>query len=184
MKREEAFKILKQNLSNPLLIKHCLAVETAMRGLAKHFGEDQEKWGMVGLLHDIDYERVKDDINQHSLLGAKMLEGLGFGEDICQAVKVHNEAHGQEPETLMEKALFVTDPLTGLIIASALVLPSRKLADLKKESVLRRFKEKAFARSANREIIGRCQEYLNLSLNDFVELILGAMQGIAPQLGL
>ena len=91
-----------------------------------------------------------------------MLQDLGFEEDICQAVKVHNEAHGILPQTLLEKALFVTDPLTGLIVAATLVLPSKKLVDLSPENVLNRFKEKAFARGANREIIRKCQEYLNL----------------------
>ncbi len=185
MSREEALKLLKDNLPNQNLIKHCLAVEAIMRALARHFGEgDEEKWALAGLLHDIDYEKVKDDLSQHSLLGAKMLEDLGVDKDICQAVKVHNEAHGIKPETLMEKALFVTDPLTGLIVAAALVLPSKKLVDLTTENILNRFKEKAFARGANREIIQKCEELLNLSLEDFTRMGLQAMQGISADLGL
>jgi len=115
MTREEGLKLLKENLSNQNLIKHSLAVEAIMRTLARHFDEDEEKWALAGLLHDIDYDKVKDDLSQHSLLGSKVLEDLGIDKDICQAVKVHNEAHGIPPQTLMEKALFVTDPLTGLL---------------------------------------------------------------------
>jgi len=184
MTREQGLEILKQNISNSNLIKHCLAVEAIMRALACHFGEDEEKWGLTGLLHDIDYEKVKDDLSQHSLLGSKMLQDLGLGEDICRAVKVHNEAHGLSPETLMEKALFVIDPLTGLIVAAALVLPSKRITDLKTKSVIKRFKEKAFARGANREIIKKCEEYLDLDLENFVKIGLEAMQKIAGELGL
>jgi len=184
MTREEALKIIKENLSNQNLIKHCFAVEAIMRALAQRFGKDQEKWGLAGLLHDIDYEKVKNDMSQHSLVGAKMLEDLGLDKDICQAVKVHNEAHGLAPETLIEKALFVTDPLTGLIIAATLVLPSKKIKDLTVENVLNRYKEKAFARGANREIIGKSEELLDLKLEEFIKIGLGAMQGIDSELGL
>lgn len=184
MIRTEGLKILKQNLSNQNLIKHCLAVEAIMRALASRFGEDEEKWGLAGLLYDIDYEKVKNDPSQHSLIGAKMLEDLGIDKDICQAVKFHNEAHGILPQTLLEKALFVTDPLTGLIVTATLVLPSKKIADLTVENVLNRFKEKAFARGANREIIKKSEELLNLKLEEFVKIGLEAMQGISNELGL
>jgi putative nucleotidyltransferase with HDIG domain len=184
MTRDEALERLKENLPNQNLIKHSFAVEAIMRSLAQHFGEDSEKWGLAGLLHDIDYEKVKEDLSQHSLAGAKMLEELGLDKDICQAVKVHNEAHGILPETLMEKALFVVDPLTGLIVAATLVLPSKKIKDLTIENVLNRFKEKSFARGAIREIIIKCQELLGLKLEDFVKMGLEAMQGIDQELGL
>jgi len=155
-----------------------------MKALARRFNEDEEKWGLAGLLHDIDYEKVKDDLSQHSLVGAKILEDLGLDKDICQAVKVHNEAHGIAPETLMEKALFAADPLTGLIVAAALVLPSKKIKDLTADNVLNRFKEKAFARGANREIIGKCEELLGLGLEEFTKIGLGAIQEIDSDLGL
>jgi uncharacterized protein len=184
MTREEAFNLLKENLSNQNLVKHCLAAEAIMRSLARRFGEDEEKWGLAGLLHDIDYEKVKNDLTQHSLMGAKMLENLGLDKDVCQAVLVHNEAHGIAPETLMEKSLFVTDPLTGLIVASALVLPSKKINDLAAENILNRFKEKSFAKGANREIIRKCEELLGLKLEEFVKIGLEAMQGISRELGL
>lgn len=184
MEREKALNLLKENLKSENLLKHSLAVEAVMRALAKHFGENEEKWGLAGLLHDIDYERTKGDPQQHSLVGAKMLEELGVEKDICRAVKVHNEVHGILPETLMEKALFVTDPLTGLIVAATLVLPSRKIKDLTVENVLNRFKEKAFARGANREIIKKCQDLLGLKLENFVKIGLEAMQKIDKELGL
>ena len=184
MIREEAFNLLRKNLSNQNLIKHSLAVEAIMRALARHFREDEEKWALAGLLHDIDYDKVKNDLSQHSLLGAKMLEDLGVDKNICQAVKVHNEAHGISPQTLMEKTLFVADPLTGLIVAAALVLPSKKLNDLTPENVLNRFKEKSFARGANREIIKKCEELLGLKLEEFVKIGLQSMQGISQDLGL
>lgn len=184
MTREDGFNLLKQNLQNQNLIKHCLAVEAIMKSLARYFGENEEKWGLAGLLHDIDYEKTKGDPSQHSLAGARLLEDLGIEEDICQAVKVHNEAHGIPPKTLLEKALFVTDPLTGLIVAATLVLPSKKIADLSTENILNRFKEKAFARGANREIIKKSEELLNLKLEEFVKVNLEAMQGIAKELGL
>jgi len=184
MTREKGLEILKQNLQNKNLIKHSLATEAIMRALGRRFGKDEEKWGIVGLLHDIDYEKTKNDHRQHSLLAAKQLEILGLEKDIYQAVKVHNEAHGIQPQTILEKALFVTDPLTGLIVAAALVLPSKKLADLTVENVLNRFKEKSFAKGAKREIIKKCQEYLNLNLEDLVQIALPAMQKIALELGL
>lgn len=184
MSREEGFKILKENLTNQNLIKHSLAVEAIMRVLAHRFNEDEEKWGLAGLLHDIDYEKVKDDLSQHSLAGAEMLRELGIDEDICQAVKAHNEAHGIIPESPIEKALFVTDPLTGLIVAATLVLPSKRIKDLTAENVLNRFKEKAFARGANRGIIGKSQDMLGLGLEEFVGIGLRAMQGISRELGL
>ena len=184
MNREEAVALLKQNLSNQNLIKHCLAVEAVMKTLAHHFKEDEEGWGLAGLLHDIDYEKTKDDPLKHSLVGAEMLEKAGLEQGICQAVRVHNETHGILPDTLMEKALYVVDPLTGLIVAATLVLPSRKLTDLTPENILNRFKEKAFARGVSRDIIKKCKEYLNLGLEDFVGMGLEAMQGIASELGL
>lgn len=184
MTREEGLKLLKENLSNRNLFKHSLAVEAVMRGLASYFNEDEEKWGLAGLLHDIDYNKVENDLSKHSLLGAEILKKAGVEEDICNAVKVHNEAHGITPKTLLEKSLFVTDPLTGLITASALVLPSKKLDELNTENVLNRFKEKSFARGANREIIKSSKELLDLELEKFIDIGLRSMQGISEDLGL
>src|SRR4030042_6349356 len=184
MTRQEALALLKENIKNQNLVKHCLAVEAVMKGLARYFSQNEEKWGLTGLLHDIDYEKTQNDLSQHSLVGARLIEDLGIDKDICRAVKVHNEAHGDLPETLMEKALYVSDPLTGLIVAAVLVLPSKKINDLEVKSLLNRFKEKAFAKRANRGIIEKCQEYLNLNLEEFFKISLQSMQEISENLNL
>ena len=184
MKKEEALNLLKENIKNQNLIKHSLAVEAAMRDLAKHFSEDVEKWGICGLLHDIDYEKTKNDPNLHSKMGAEMLKNLGLEKEIFDAVLTHNETHGILPETKMAKALYCVDPTTGLIVAATLVLPSKKINELKVENILNRFKEKSFAKGANREIIKKCEEFLGLSLEKFVEIILKSMQKISGDLGL
>jgi putative nucleotidyltransferase with HDIG domain len=184
MEREKILNLLKENLKNQNLIKHSLAVEAGMRALARYFGEDEEKWAIAGLLHDIDYEKTKGDSNLHSKVGSQILKEMGFDQEICDAVLTHNEAHGILPLSKMAKALFCLDPLTGLIVAATLVLPSKKLKDLKVENVLNRFKEKSFARGVNREIIKKCEEYLGLPLEKFIEITLKAMQEISDQLGL
>jgi putative nucleotidyltransferase with HDIG domain len=184
MEREKLLNLLKENLRNQNLIKHSLAVEAGMKALARHFGEDEEKWAIAGLLHDIDYEKTKGDPNLHSKVGSQILREMGFDHEICDAVLTHNEAHGILPLTRMAKALYCLDPLTGLIVAATLVLPSKKLNDLKVENVLNRFKEKSFAKGANREIIKKCEEYLGLPLEKFVEIVLRAMQEIGDDLGL
>ena len=184
MNREEALQLLKQNLSNANLQKHSFAVEAIMRALAKRFEQDEEIWALAGLLHDIDYEKTKGDPLTHSKVGAEMLRELGLNEEMVEAVRTHNEAHGIEPQSLMAKALFVCDPISGLIVASTLVLPSKKISDLTAQNVLNRFKEKAFARGANREIIQKCEELLGLSLEEFTDIALKAMKGISDELKL
>jgi len=154
-----------------------------MRALAEKFNEDSEKWELAGLLHDIDYEQTKNDPEKHSLVGADMLKEMGVEKDICEAVKTHNETHGIPPESKMAKALYAVDPLTGLIVAATLVLPSKKINDLTVENVLNRFKEKSFAKGASREIIQKC-ENIGLDLKEFIEVCLQAMQGIDKDLGL
>ena len=184
MNREEAYKLLKENLSNNNLLKHCLAVEAIMRGLAGRLNGDPEIWGITGLLHDIDYEETKGDPLQHSLVGAEMLKKLGFNNEITEAVRRHNEAHNIKPEGIMAKALFVCDPMSGLIVAATLVLPSKSIKDLTTENVLNRFKEKAFARGANREIIKQCEPLLGLPMEEFTCIALEAMKSISEELGL
>lgn len=183
MNREQALKLVQEKIKNQNLIKHCLAVEACMKALARHFGENEGGWAMAGLLHDIDYEGTKDDPHAHSIRGAEMLENLGLDSEIVQAVKSHNEIHGIEPETKMAKSLFCVDPLTGLIVAATLVLPSKKIQELTVENVLNRFKEKSFAKGAKREVILKCSE-IGLTLEQFIEICLKAMQEISKQLGL
>ena len=188
MTKEEALKLVNEKIQNQNLVKHCLAAEVCMQALAEHFGENPASggasWALTGLLHDIDYEETKSNPQKHSLLGAEMLEKLGLDKEIVEAVKTHNEAHGIAPETKMAKAIFCVDPLTGLIVAATLVMPSKKIADLTPENVLNRFKEKGFARGATREIIAKCEELLGLKLEEFVKIGLEAMQKINNELGL
>ena len=183
MTREEALDSIKANVENANLIKHMLATEAIMRELARRLGEDEEEWGLTGLLHDIDMELTGGDMSQHSRLGADLARELGASEAMAHAILCHNEAHGVPLETKLDKGLFCTDPLTGLIVAAALVRPDKKLAGLEAKSVIKRFKEKGFAAGANREQIARCSE-LGLELNEFIELGLEAMKGIAADLGL
>ena len=183
MKREEAFDSVKANVENENLVKHMLATEAIMRALARRFGEDKEEWGLTGLLHDIDVELTEGDMNNHSKLGADLVRELGASEAMACAILCHNETHGVPPETKLDKALFCTDPLTGLIIATTLVRPGKKLAGLEAQSVKKKFKEKSFAAGASREQIALCSE-IGLELDEFIELGLAAMKGIAADLGL
>lgn len=184
MTREEAISYLKEKVQTSNLIKHCLAVGAGMKSLAHYFQEDENKWEIAGILHDIDYEETKNDMEKHSLLGAEWLKEKGLEEDIVEAVKTHNPAHNIPPVTRMAKALFCVDPLSGLIVASTLVLPSKRIQDLTTENVIHRFKEKSFARGASREHISQCQPLLDLSLEQFISLVLKGMQSIADELGL
>ena len=184
MLREEALKLLNSKIQTGNLIKHCLAVEASMKELAHYFHESEDQWGLAGLLHDIDYEETKEKPAEHSLKGAQFLESLGLEKDITEAIKTHNEAHNLKPESLMAKSLFCIDPLTGLIVAATLVLPSKKINDLTVENIINRFKEKGFAHGAKREIIKQCESLLHLSLEEFSDIVLKGMQKIAKDLGL
>jgi len=193
MIREEALEILNEKVKTSNLIKHSLAVEAVMAELANYFSaqggsasgenDDRNKWALAGLLHDIDYEETKDEPEQHSLKGAQFLESLGIESEIVSAVKKHNNVHGLTRETKIEQALFCADPITGLIVAAALVLPDKKISVLAPDNVLNRFKEKGFARGANREHIAACNE-LDLTLEQFIALSLSAMQKISAEIGL
>lgn len=140
--------------------------------------------GLCGLLHDVDYEIVKGDMTKHGLEDAKTLKENGFDEDICEAVLSHNEFHGIPPSSLMAKAIFCVDLLTGLIVAATLVLPTKKIRDLEVTNLLNRFKEKSFAKGARRDVISKCKDYLNMELHVFFEICLNAMRKIAAHLGL
>ncbi len=183
MIREEALDSVRDNGENANSVKHMLATEAVMQALAGRLGEDEEEWGLTGLLHDIDMELTEGDMSSHSKLGADLVREMGASEAIAQAILCHNEAHGSPLETKLDKALFCADPLTGLITAAALVRPEKKLASVEAKSVRKRFKEKSFAAGASREQIAGCSE-LGLELDEFIEMGLKAMQGIAKELGL
>lgn len=183
MDREEALQKIRENVFSRNLIDHMIATEAIMKGLANRLGQDEEKWALAGLLHDIDYEQTADDPESHSLIGAEMLEQMGIDEEITYAVKVHNEIHGLPRKSLLDKALYAADPLSGLITAVAMVMPSKKLQDVKVSSIKKKFKDKAFARGANREQILSCEE-LGLTLDEFFEIALEEMKKVADELGL
>lgn len=154
-----------------------------MKRLARHFGQDEEGWGLAGLLHDLDWEQTKNDPTQHTLVAEKILSREGLAPEIVRAVKVHNFAHGIKPETLLEKALFVAEELTGLITACSLVNP-QGLAGVKISSVKKKFKDNSFARGVERSIIAKAPVMLGLSLEELIELELEAMKAIGKELGL
>ena len=183
MNREEALKAIRENVKNENLVKHMIATEAIMRALARKFGENEEEWALAGLLHDIDVELTNADLKVHSKPGAEMAKKLGATDAACHAILAHNEAHGEPCISLMDKALFCADPLTGLITAGALVRPDKKLASVEAKSIRKRFKEKSFAAGANREQIAKCSD-IGLELDAFIELGLDAMKGMAGELGL
>ena len=180
--RDEILDSIHGNVQDKNMIKHMLATEAIMRALARKLGEDEEEWGITGLIHDIDMELVEGDMSSHSKLGADIAQELGANETMVHAILCHNEAHGVPRETKLDKALFCADPLSGLITAAALVRPD-KLSGLTTKSVMKRFREKSFAAGVNREQVAQCQE-IGLELEEFVNLGIEAMKGIASELGL
>lgn len=181
MKRDEALRLLSERLKNKNLFKHCLAVEACLKTLARRLGENEDIWALAGLLHDIDYEETNADPTRHGLVGAELLEKRGLDAQLVRAVKAHS-GH-LAPSSNLDWALFACDPLTGLIVASALMHPDKKLSALDVDFVRRRFKEKRFAAGANREQIAACKN-LGLELDDFMQICLEGMQGISEELGL
>jgi putative nucleotidyltransferase with HDIG domain len=182
LNRDEILDSIHGNVQDKNMIKHMLATEAIMRALARRLGEDEEEWGLTGLIHDIDMELVERDMSSHSRLGADIAQELGASPTMAHAILCHNEAHGIPRETKLDKALFCADPLSGLITAAALVRPD-KLSGLTTKSVMKRFREKSFAAGVNREQVALCQE-IGLELEEFIGLGIEAMQGIASELEL
>lgn len=181
--RDEAWQVLTEFMSNPNLIKHELAVEAAMRAYARRFGEDEEVWGIVGLLHDFDYERYPD-MSEHSAVGARILAERGYPPEVVHAVRAHNPAHGEPRSSLLDRALYAVDELTGLIVAVALVRPSKSVHDVGVAAVRRKWNDGAFARGVNRRDIELGAAELGIDLDEHIGVVLEAMQGIADELGL
>ncbi|MCD6261147.1 MAG: HDIG domain-containing protein [Thaumarchaeota archaeon] len=183
MSREDALKLLRENVRNEKIILHMIAVGAIMRELARYFGEDEDLWELVGLLHDIDYERTKNDPSKHGLVAEEILGSL-VSDDVLRAIKSHNyENTGIEPRTRMEKALIASDAVSGLIIACALVMPSKKLEEVKVKTVKKKFKQKDFARNVSRERILFCEQ-IGIPREKFFELALNALKGVSDELGL
>lgn len=183
LNREEAFELLKEYIENENLIKHALAVEAAMRAYAQKYGEDEEKWGITGLLHDLDYERYPD-MARHSARAAEILKEKGYPEDVVYAIHAHNDAHGLERNIRLAKVLYGVDELTGFIVAVALVRPNKKLEEVELKSIKKKFKDKAFARQVNREEISRGAKDLGEDPDAHITLVLEAMKKISGALGL
>lgn len=190
MNRQEAWELLTTYTKNPSLIKHALAVEAAMRAYARRFGEDEERWGVVGLIHDFDYERyptMGGELPQsewHAYAGARILRERGWPEEIITDVLSHASYSGTPRDTPLRKALFAVDELTGLITAVALVRPSKNIADVNVKSVRNKWKDRAFAAGVNREDVEQGAAELGVELWEHVSVVLEAMKGIAAELEL
>lgn len=181
--RQEALALLKRYNQNESLIKHALAVEGVMRYLARKQGEDQDKWGVIGLVHDLDYEKYPD---QHCLKTKEILEENQWPEEYVRAVISHGWGIcvEVEPKTKLEKTLYAIDELTGLVTACALVRPSKSVMDLKAKSVRKKWKQKGFAAGANREIITKGAEMLGVELNELINDVIMGMRDVAKDIGL
>ena len=186
MNRDEAWAWVTEYTSSDSLRKHMLAVEAAMRAYAPRFGGDVDRWGVVGLLHDFDYERYPDvAVAGHPVVGSQLLREHGVSEEIIRCILSHaTEVTGVERVTPMEKALFAVDELTGLITATALVRPSKNIADVNVSSVKKKWKDKAFAAGVDRTEIEHAAVDLGVPLDEHIGVVLSAMQAIAPTLGL
>lgn len=179
--RQAAWELLNQYTSNVNLIRHALAVEAAMKAYADRFGEDPELWSVTGLIHDFDYERFPEE---HPQKGAAILKEAGWPGEIVEAVLAHADHTGVPRRTRLAKALYAVDELCGFITAATLVRPGKRVADLPVRSVKKRMKDKAFARAVDRDAIRRGAEELGVELDDHIGVVVGAMAGIADQLGL
>lgn len=181
MDRDEAVGLVEEMVPEQNLRNHMFATEAVMRALAHRFGEDVETWGLAGLVHDLDYVETVEDFGRHGIVSAGILREKGVEEEILDAIIAH--AGHRERVTLLDKALYAADPVTGLVVAAALVHPEKKLEFVTLKSLRKRFREKQFARGANREQILCCEE-MGVSLDEFLELSLDAMKGVASGIGL
>jgi len=183
MDRDEAIALVRSNVRSQNIIRHMLAVEAIMRGLAEHLGEDEDLWGLTGLIHDIDYEKTAENFKEHGVLAQKILKDK-VPKEALRAILTHNyENTGVKPETTLDKALIAADAISGLIVACALVMPSKSVMDVKLRTVKRKFKDKDFARGANRERITLCED-IGIPREKFFEIALKAVQKISKDLGL
>ncbi|HWE41756.1 MAG TPA: HD domain-containing protein [Gemmatimonadaceae bacterium] len=186
--REDALALVHEYTASDSLRKHMLSVEAAMRAYAAKFGEDPERWGLAGLVHDFDYERFPNAAHspteEHPAGGVRILRSKGFPEDILQAILGHATYCNVPRETRMAKALFAVDELTGLITASALVKPSRSVHEVEASSVRKKMKDKAFARGVNRDDVINGAAELGVPLDEHIAFVIGAMRAVAPSIGL
>src|SRR5688572_12558673 len=184
--RDDALALIHEYTASDSLRKHMLAVEAAMRAYAERFGDDVERWGLTGLVHDFDYERYPNAAHspteEHPAHGVRVLRGLGYPEDILEAILGHATYSGVPRESRMAKALFAVDELTGLITATALVRPSRSVREVEARSVRKKMKDKAFARGVSREDVVQGAQELGVDLDEHIAFVITAMQQNAPAL--
>lgn len=181
--REEALDLIKRNVSRRNVVYHMLAVEAIMRSLASYLGENEDLWGLTGLLHDIDYEKTERTPERHATLAKSILKNA-VPREVHRAIKSHNFQYTHiTPETKMEKALIACDAISGLLVACALVMPSKKLRDVKVKTVTKKFKAKDFARGADRKRILFCEE-IGVPKEEFFEIALNGLKNVAAELGL
>ena len=180
---DDAMALLREHNKNESLVKHGIAVAAATRAYAEKYGEDQLRWRIAGLLHDVDYEE-HPTVEEHGKVGAEWLRALGYPEDIVHSTLAHNDYHGVPRDDLMSRALFACDELTGLITATALVRPNKSIHGLEVASVRKKMKDKAFARGVNRDDIVKGAEELAVDLNEHIAFVIAAMDGAADELGL
>jgi putative nucleotidyltransferase with HDIG domain len=181
--RDSAWSLLCEFTESESLRKHMLAVEACMRAYARKFGEDEDKWGITGLLHDFDYEKYPTQ-KEHPFIGNKVLEERGYPEEMRRAILSHADYSGVKRESKMEKTLFACDELAGFITATALVKPGKSLAEVEAKSVRKKMKDKAFARSVNRDDIIKGAAEMGLDLEEHIAFCIEAMKAIARELGL
>lgn len=181
--RTEALELLQAYTQSESLLRHAYAVEASMRAYAEKYGEDVEKWGITGLLHDFDYEKYPTP-QEHTIVGAKILEEQGYPEDVIYAIRAHADYNGLVRDTPMAKALFASDELSGFVMAVAMVRPTRSLADLEVKSVKKKLKDKAFARGVNRDDVTQGALELGINLDDHIAFVISALLRVSAELGL
>jgi putative nucleotidyltransferase with HDIG domain len=180
---DDALALLREKNTNESLVKHGLAVAAAARAYARKYDEDEQRWAIAGLLHDVDYEQ-HPTIEEHGKVGARWLEERGYPSDIVHAVHTHNDYHGLAREALLDRVVFACDELTGLITAAALVRPNKSILGLEASSVRKKMKDKAFARGVNREDIVKGADQLGVDLDEHIAFVIHAMEAEADALGL
>lgn len=187
--REDAWALMTEHTESESLRRHMLAVEAIMRAYAREFGEDEDLWGLAGLLHDFDYEqhpnpKAEEDPDEHPLFGARILEAEGYPDEVIYAIKTHADYLHLPRNSRMDQTLFAVDELSGLVTAAALVRPDKSLDNLEPRSVRKKMKDKAFARGVNRDDVINGAAELGVDLDTHIEFVIGAMRSIAPELGL
>jgi putative nucleotidyltransferase with HDIG domain len=181
--REDAWRLVQENVQNEGLRKHMLSVEAAMRAYAREFGADEDYWGTLGLIHDWDWE-IHPTADEHPTKGAEMLLEMGWPQDFVRSILSHATYTGVERSEPQDKALFACDELCGLVVATALVKPNKSLAEVDARSVLKKMKDKGFARNVNRDDIVQGAQELGRPLEEHVEFVVRALQGVSRELGL